>query len=158
MTTFALVLGFVNRWDVWSSTLSGWVKVLLGVVGMVKWHNVLVDCNYRQLQRILTYHKLLMAFTLPRLKLDPGQMEVYMKPPRPPANPFVKGPPQGDTAVALEVVPIRAPGTSRELVRRLLDARDEAQEALSGYLREGTGEAEGEALVELLVGKGAVVL
>ncbi|EDR09927.1 glycerol-3-phosphate O-acyltransferase [Laccaria bicolor S238N-H82] len=103
-----------------------------------------------QLQRILTYHKLLMAFTLPRLKLDPGQMEVYMKPPRPPANPFVKGPPQGDTAVALEVVPIRAPGTSRELVRRLLDARDEAQEALSGYLREGTGEAEGEALVELL--------
>ena len=30
------------------------------------------------------------------------------------------------------VQPIRAPGTSRELVRRLLEARDEAKEAFQG--------------------------
>ena len=81
-----------------------------------------------------------------------------MKPPRPPANPFVKHQ-EGDAALeskedAPEPVPlIRAPGTSKELVRRLLEARNEAQEALSGYL--GLGESE--ALVEMLVSKGAVV-
>ena len=43
---------------------------------------------------------------------------------------------------------------SRELVRQLLEDRDEAKEALSGYL--GLGESE--ALVEMLaVSKGAVV-
>ena len=52
-----------------------------------------------------------------------------------------------------DVPPIQAPGASRELVRRLLEARDEAKEALSGYL--GLGESE--ALVEMLVSKGAVV-
>ena len=80
-----------------------------------------------------------------------------MKPPRPPANPFVKHQ-DGDSALESEEVtpvpaPIPAPGTSRELVRRLLEARNEAQEALSGYL--GLGESE--ALVEMLVSKGAVV-
>ena len=48
--------------------------------------------------------------------------------------------------------PIRARGMSRELVRRLLEARDEAKEALSGYL----GFRESEALAEILVSKGAV--
>ena len=96
-----------------------------------------------------------MAFALPRAQVDPGLMEVYMKPPRPPANPFVKHQ-EGDIALESEDAPvplIRAPGTSRELVRRLLEARDEAQEALSGYL--GLGQSE--ALVEMLVSKGAVV-
>ena len=97
-----------------------------------------------------------MAFALPRAQVDPGAMEVYMKPPRPPANPFVKHQ-EGDAAMESkevgDVPPIRAPGTSRELVRRLLEARDEAQEALSGYL--GLGESE--ALVEMLASKGAVV-
>ena len=76
-----------------------------------------------------------MAFALPRAQVDPGVMEVYMKPPRPPANPFVKQQ-EGDAALESEDAPvprIRAPGTSRELVRRLLEARNEAQEALSGY-------------------------
>ena len=97
-----------------------------------------------------------MAFALPRARVDPGAMEVYMKPPRPPANPFIKHQ-EGDAAMESnevgDVPPIRAPSTSRELVRRLLEARNEAQEALSGYL--GLGESE--ALVEMLVSKGAVV-
>ena len=96
-----------------------------------------------------------MAFALPRAHVDPRAMEVYMKPPRPPANPFVKHQ-EGDAVLKSEDAPvplIRAPGTSRELVRRLLEARDEAKEALSGYL--GLGESE--ALVEMLVSKGAVV-
>lgn len=154
----ALVLGFLDKWDV-----GGWMKVvyMLGVVGLVKWHNRLVDVNYRQLQRILTYRKLLMAFVLPRPQVDavdPRAMEVYTRPPRPPANPFVKhqeGGARVDAALeSKEVGEMRAPaGTSRELVRRLLEARDEAREALRGYL--GLGESE--ALVEMLVSKGAVV-
>ena len=49
MAALALVLGFLNKWDVWSSSVGGWwIKVVLGVVGLVKWHNFLVDCNYRQ--------------------------------------------------------------------------------------------------------------
>jgi len=48
MAAVALVLGFVNKWDIWSSSVGGWIKVVLGVVGVVKWHNLLVDCNYRQ--------------------------------------------------------------------------------------------------------------
>jgi glycerol-3-phosphate O-acyltransferase/dihydroxyacetone phosphate acyltransferase len=113
-----------------------------------------------RLQRILTYHKLLMAFALPRPRVvDARAMEVYMKPPRPPANPFVKHQEGAQVDATLEggedapAIPIRAPGTSRELVRRLLEARDEANEALSGYLRL----RESEALVEMLVSKGAVV-
>ena len=81
-----------------------------------------------------------------------------------PANPLVKHQEGAQVDTALEsreigedtvpVPPIRAPGTSRELVRRLLAARDEAKEVLSGYL----GLREGEALVEMLaVSKGAVV-
>ena len=41
MVAIALVLGFVNKWDVWRS-VGGWMKVVLGVVGLVKWHNLLV--------------------------------------------------------------------------------------------------------------------
>ena len=48
MAALGLILGFLNRWDVWSSSVGGWMKVVLGVVGLVKWHNLLVDCNYRQ--------------------------------------------------------------------------------------------------------------
>ena len=44
MAAIALVLGFVNKWNVWSS-VGGLMKVVLGVVGLVKWHNLLVDCN-----------------------------------------------------------------------------------------------------------------
>jgi len=97
-----------------------------------------------------------MAFALPRPQVDPRAMEVYMKPPRPPANPFVKHQEgaQGDTsALESKEVGMRAPGTSRELVRRLLEARGEAQKALSGYL----GLRESKALVEMLVSRGVVV-
>ncbi|EDR09931.1 uncharacterized protein LACBIDRAFT_318280 [Laccaria bicolor S238N-H82] len=54
-------------------------------------------------------------------------MEVYTKPPRPPAHPFVKHQEGAQVDAALEsreigkhalVPPIRAPGTSRKLVRR----------------------------------------
>ena len=49
MAALALILGFLNKWDVWSSSVGAWwIKVVLGVVGLVKWHNLLVDCNYRQ--------------------------------------------------------------------------------------------------------------
>ncbi|KIM34669.1 hypothetical protein M413DRAFT_33112 [Hebeloma cylindrosporum] len=41
--------------------------------------------NYRQLQRLLTYHKLLSAFYFPRRAdtLSPAEATVYMKPPLP---------------------------------------------------------------------------
>ena len=36
MAGLALVLGFLNKWDVWSSSVGGWwIKVVLGVVGSV---------------------------------------------------------------------------------------------------------------------------
>ena len=49
MAALGVILGFMNKWDIWSSSVGGWwIKVVLGVVGLVKWHNLLVDCNYRQ--------------------------------------------------------------------------------------------------------------
>ena len=43
-----------------------------------------------------------MAFALPRPQVDPRAMEVYMKPPRPPANPFVKHQEGAQVDTALE--------------------------------------------------------
>ena len=82
-----------------------------------------------------------------------------------PANPLVKHQEGAQVDTALEsrevgedtapVPPIRAPGTSRELVRRLLEARDDAKEALSGSL--GLRESEAKLVEMLAVSKGAVV-
>ncbi|TEB30908.1 hypothetical protein FA13DRAFT_1764336 [Coprinellus micaceus] len=114
------------------------VKKIIQVLGttylctslLVRWHNLLVKANYRELKRLKTFWKLL-RFSLARpAPLSPNQLEPYTKPPHPAINPYIKSryltdlPPRPPTPPKISGV---------RLVLHLLEARRHANAALDSY-------------------------
>uniref|UniRef100_A0A8H7XV31 Phospholipid/glycerol acyltransferase domain-containing protein n=1 Tax=Psilocybe cubensis TaxID=181762 RepID=A0A8H7XV31_PSICU len=153
-----------------------YLKRLLGVVGtvycsvlvLVRWHKLLVNANYRQLQRIMTFCKLVSAFAFSRAAdtLSATALEPYTTPPLPAVNVFIKrikkegltSSSSSDTSLVVngdsEVSTQRkqpAPIAARKLVRHLLHARTGACVALSSHLKT----LEDKTLLKYLTSKGA---
>ncbi|CAA7257510.1 unnamed protein product [Cyclocybe aegerita] len=125
------------------STLPGFPKVegvkhVLALVGtiycsvwlLVKWHGLLVNANYRQLRRIITYRNLFRAFTSPLHRLTTAEVDVYVKPPLPALNAYLK---KREESPVDHKPP--KPIAAWKLVRHLLHARTVAVGALSEKLK-----------------------
>ncbi|KAF4610143.1 hypothetical protein D9613_010682 [Agrocybe pediades] len=144
MSTFKRLFGLVGT-------------IYVSVLVLVKWHKLLVKSNYRQLQRLLTYKKLLSTFAFSRAdKPTPSQIEAYSKPPLPAVNLFIKrrdGSSDSSSASTLQERSVPPSIPSRKLVRHLLHARAGAYAALSSYLKV----TEDETLFAYLTSKGAKV-
>ncbi|KAF8815561.1 hypothetical protein BYT27DRAFT_7193306 [Phlegmacium glaucopus] len=123
--------------------LSG--AVYCSVVILLKWHKLLVKENYRHLQRLLTYRKLLLTSVRKDNSLSTTELAAYITPPPPAANVFIKrreaassdannvardsnGPDMAESFQPPKLV------SSRKLIRHLLDARTDACAALSTHL------------------------
>lgn len=128
--------------------------IYFGVVALVKWHKFLVGANYRQLQRLLTYRKLLSTFVFSRRAdtLSTAEATTYMKPPLPAVNVFIKRREARD-APSTEASGTPDPLPPTKLVRHLLHARSEACAALSVQLQ-AIGH---ETLLAFLLSKGAKI-
>ncbi|KAF8192936.1 glycerol-3-phosphate O-acyltransferase, partial [Pholiota molesta] len=102
-------------------------SVYLGVLVLVKWHKLLVKGMSLWLQRLLTYHKLVLAlaFTRGSDSLSTAEADVYRRHPPP----------------------------ARKLVKHLLQARSRACAALSTHLRM----SEDKELLRFLQSKGAKI-
>ncbi|KAF8962147.1 hypothetical protein BDZ97DRAFT_1826579 [Flammula alnicola] len=135
-------------------------SVYFGVLVLVKWHKLLVKANYRQLQQLVTYHKLFSAFAFPRVadSLSTAEVDAYSRPPLPAANVFIK---RREAAASSDSNGINTsqarqppkPIAARKLMRHLLHARAKACVALSAHLKT----AEDETLLGYLSSKGAKI-
>ncbi|KDR79223.1 hypothetical protein GALMADRAFT_243122 [Galerina marginata CBS 339.88] len=156
--------------------------VYCSVLVLVKWHNLLVNANYRQLQTLLTYFKLFSTFAFRRTadtdKLSPAELGAYCKPPLPAANHFIR---RKDAPLARstssgeshdlgcatdtlsesedseEVRRLQQPKSiaSRKLVRHVLHARVAACAALSAHLSATEGGPEDRMHAAFLKSRGA---
>ncbi|KAF5339816.1 hypothetical protein D9611_009144 [Ephemerocybe angulata] len=108
----------------------------LGATLLMRWHNLLVKGNYKNLKLLRTYWKILRFSTSRSVALDASQLESYMKPPHPVVNPFIKSKYLSD----LPSHPPHPPATSsKKLLAYLFDARRDAEAALGRHLDESTG-------------------
>ncbi|TFK50350.1 hypothetical protein OE88DRAFT_1808699 [Heliocybe sulcata] len=131
-------LDLVRRASKWMLCGSGWMgraKEVVGVAGvvylvgwaLVRWHNALVDGNYRQWKKLRASYTLFAG--LLSSPLPPEELAQYYTPPPPVVNPFIKRREPMVTVERAEVKPVRA----RRLVREVLVARREAEAAMEGW-------------------------
>ncbi|KAF6760508.1 glycerol-3-phosphate O-acyltransferase [Ephemerocybe angulata] len=108
----------------------------LGATLLMRWHNLLVKGNYKNLKLLQTYWKILRFSASRSVALDASQLESYKKPPHPVVNPFIKSKYLSD----LPPHPPHPPAnSSKKLLAYLFDARRDAEAALGRHLDESTG-------------------
>ncbi|KAH7915532.1 hypothetical protein BJ138DRAFT_1054610 [Hygrophoropsis aurantiaca] len=107
------------------------------------WHNALVKGNYTQIKRLIASYKVFSGLLSPHSSdVSLGKLEPYLHVPLPAENPYIKkrnhdgSPPSASTPLSYNGSQPPPSIPSRKLVRHLLHARIEADDALGKYLDE----------------------